>query len=91
MPTPPPQFQEALKQGRVLSPGGRPAKSAAAAAARAAALSRFREKRKNRTFQKKVRYESRKKLAEQRPRIGGQFVKQEVAAALAAVELAAGK
>jgi len=86
-------FQEALRQGRVPMPDGEflAPRSAAQLAARSAALARFREKRKNRTFQKKVRYESRKKLAEQRPRIRGQFVKQEVAAALAAVELASGK
>ncbi len=47
---------------------------------RKAAIDRFREKRKARTFNKKVRYESRKRLAESRPRIRGQFVKAEVAA-----------
>nr|GEX92992.1 putative CCT domain, CheY-like superfamily [Tanacetum cinerariifolium] len=40
---------------------------------RAAALNKFRQKRKERCFEKKVRYQSRKKLAEQRPRIRGQF------------------
>ncbi|KAJ6727163.1 TWO-COMPONENT RESPONSE REGULATOR [Salix purpurea] len=43
---------------------------------REAALSKFRQKRKERCFEKKVRYQSRKKLAEQRPRIRGQFVRQ---------------
>ncbi|KAJ0238090.1 Two-component response regulator-like APRR5 [Hirschfeldia incana] len=43
---------------------------------REAALNKFRLKRKDRCFDKKVRYESRKKLAEQRPRIKGQFVRQ---------------
>ncbi|KAG2239423.1 hypothetical protein Bca52824_091767 [Brassica carinata] len=43
---------------------------------REAALNKFRMKRKERCFEKKVRYESRKKLAEQRPRIKGQFVRQ---------------
>ncbi|KAL0896280.1 hypothetical protein Bca101_080241 [Brassica carinata] len=42
---------------------------------RAAALMKFRMKRKDRCFNKKVRYESRKKLAEQRPRVKGQFVR----------------
>lgn len=53
----------------------------AATRRRAAALLRFREKKKNRSFKPKVRYESRKRLAESRPRIKGQFVKPEVAAA----------
>ncbi|KAI5568258.1 hypothetical protein BDE02_12G003500 [Populus trichocarpa] len=43
---------------------------------REAALTKFRLKRKERCYEKKVRYESRKKLAEQRPRVKGQFVRQ---------------
>ncbi|KAH0470841.1 hypothetical protein IEQ34_000564 [Dendrobium chrysotoxum] len=43
---------------------------------REAALNKFRLKRKERCFEKKVRYLSRKKLAEQRPRVRGQFVRQ---------------
>nr|AVR93641.1 circadian-associated protein [Oncidium sp. CY-2018] len=43
---------------------------------REAALNKFRLKRKERCFEKKVRYLSRKKLAEQRPRVKGQFVRQ---------------
>ncbi|XP_031257482.1 two-component response regulator-like APRR5 isoform X2 [Pistacia vera] len=43
---------------------------------REAALTKFRLKRKDRCYDKKVRYESRKKLAEQRPRVKGQFVRQ---------------
>ncbi|XLR13085.1 hypothetical protein S83_041023 [Arachis hypogaea] len=45
-------------------------------ALREAALTKFRQKRKERCFEKKVRYHSRKKLAEQRPRIRGQFVRR---------------
>ncbi|CAI9091035.1 OLC1v1025952C1 [Oldenlandia corymbosa var. corymbosa] len=45
-------------------------------AQREAALNKFRQKRKERCYEKKVRYQSRKKLAEQRPRIRGQFVRQ---------------
>uniref|UniRef100_A0A803KZV1 Uncharacterized protein n=1 Tax=Chenopodium quinoa TaxID=63459 RepID=A0A803KZV1_CHEQI len=45
-------------------------------AEREAALAKFLQKRKNRCFEKKVRYQSRKKLAEQRPRVKGQFVRQ---------------
>ncbi|XP_073363910.1 two-component response regulator-like PRR37 isoform X8 [Aegilops tauschii subsp. strangulata] len=43
---------------------------------RVAAVNKFREKRKERNFGKKVRYQSRKRLAEQRPRVRGQFVRQ---------------
>ncbi|KAE8689756.1 Two-component response regulator-like APRR7 [Hibiscus syriacus] len=43
---------------------------------REATLTKFRQKRKERCFQKRVRYQSRKRLAEQRPRINGQFVQQ---------------
>ncbi|KAI3799485.1 hypothetical protein L1987_34783 [Smallanthus sonchifolius] len=44
-------------------------------AQREEALTKFRQKRDVRCFQKKVRYQNRKKLAEQRPRVRGQFVK----------------
>ncbi|XP_065860035.1 two-component response regulator-like APRR5 [Euphorbia lathyris] len=43
---------------------------------REAALTKFRLKRKDRCYEKKVRYQSRKRLAEQRPRVKGQFVRQ---------------
>ena len=43
---------------------------------RAAALAKFRQKRKDRCFDKKVRYVNRKKVAETRPRVRGQFVRQ---------------
>ncbi|KAL2992383.1 hypothetical protein AAZX31_10G046000 [Glycine max] len=46
---------------------------------REVALTKFRQKRKERRercFHKKVRYQSRKRLAEQRPRFRGQFVRQ---------------
>lgn len=42
---------------------------------RAQAWSKFKEKRKNLNFTKKIRYESRKQLAQARPRIKGQFVR----------------
>ncbi|XP_052174957.1 two-component response regulator-like APRR3 [Diospyros lotus] len=44
--------------------------------AREAALTKFCQKRKERCFQKKVWYQSRKRLAEQRPRVRGQFVRK---------------
>ncbi|KAL0056248.1 hypothetical protein WJX82_009232 [Trebouxia sp. C0006] len=58
---------------------------------RRAAIAKFREKRKARNFNKKVRYESRRRLAETRPRVRGQFVKAGTAAAqsIAAQEPAA--
>ncbi|XP_010520321.1 PREDICTED: two-component response regulator-like APRR3 [Tarenaya hassleriana] len=43
---------------------------------REAAIMKFRQKRKERCFEKRVRYHSRKKLAEQRPRVKGQFVRR---------------
>ena len=52
-----------------------PGNPAVWAANRKAALERLREKKKLRCFRKKVRYESRRRLAESRPRVRGQFVK----------------
>ncbi|OIT29753.1 PREDICTED: two-component response regulator-like APRR1 [Nicotiana attenuata] len=43
---------------------------------RTAALMKFRQKRKERCFDKKIRYVNRKKLAERRPRVRGQFVRK---------------
>ncbi|CAN4086312.1 unnamed protein product [Withania somnifera] len=43
---------------------------------RKAALMKFRQKRKERCFDKKIRYVNRKKLAERRPRVRGQFVRK---------------
>lgn len=37
---------------------------------------RYREKRKNRKFEKTIRYASRKAYAETRPRIKGRFAKR---------------
>ena len=48
---------------------------AAQRARREAALKKFKEKRANRCFIKKIRYTSRKQLAEARPRNRGQFVR----------------
>ncbi|XP_076901915.1 two-component response regulator-like APRR3 isoform X2 [Bidens hawaiensis] len=68
--------------GRIVFNGGDGSGSASGVdrererlAQREAALNKFRQKRKERCFEKKVRYQSRKKLAEQRPRIRGQFVR----------------
>eukprot|EP00262_Sarcandra_glabra_P002774 TRINITY_DN1316_c0_g1_i1.p1 TRINITY_DN1316_c0_g1~~TRINITY_DN1316_c0_g1_i1.p1 ORF type:complete len:573 (-),score=92.82 TRINITY_DN1316_c0_g1_i1:189-1907(-) len=43
---------------------------------REAALIKFKKKRKDRCFDKKIRYVNRKRLAEKRPRVRGQFVRQ---------------
>ncbi|XP_037496233.1 two-component response regulator-like APRR3 isoform X3 [Jatropha curcas] len=55
-----------------LKDGGIPFRSSQ----REAALTKFRLKRKDRCYEQKVRYQSRKRLAEQRPRVKGQFVRQ---------------
>lgn len=44
---------------------------------RAERVARYREKRKNRRFEKTIRYASRKAYAEVRPRIKGRFAKKE--------------
>jgi hypothetical protein len=44
---------------------------------RAERVARYREKRKNRKFEKTIRYASRKAYAEVRPRIKGRFAKKE--------------
>lgn len=46
------------------------------AADREARVLRYREKRKNRKFEKTIRYASRKAYAEARPRIKGRFAKR---------------
>ncbi|GLT37364.1 hypothetical protein SLA2020_116850 [Shorea laevis] len=62
---------EGRKEHGLLSPSGNSNPSIQ----REAALTKFHLKRKDRCYEKKVRYESRKKLAEQRPRVKGQFVR----------------
>lgn len=52
-------------------------------------VQRYREKRKRRTFEKTIRYESRKAYAEVRPRIKGRFATREEVAIMKA-EAAAG-
>lgn len=42
---------------------------------RAQALHKYKQKRKNLCFTKKIRYDSRKQLAQARPRVKGQFVR----------------
>ncbi|XP_074586257.1 zinc finger protein CONSTANS-LIKE 3-like [Curcuma longa] len=50
-----------------------------ARAEREARLTRYREKRKTRRFEKTIRYASRKAYAEARPRVNGRFVKRTAA------------
>lgn len=52
-------------------------------------VARYREKRKRRTFEKTIRYESRKAYAEVRPRIKGRFATREEVLAMKAAEAAA--
>ena len=49
---------------------------------------RYREKRKRRTFEKTIRYESRKAYAEVRPRIKGRFATKDEVIAMKAEALA---
>nr|CAB3445817.1 unnamed protein product [Digitaria exilis] len=49
---------------------------AASPESREARLMRYREKRKNRRFEKTIRYASRKAYAESRPRVKGRFAKR---------------
>ncbi|CAL5224442.1 g7128 [Coccomyxa viridis] len=51
---------------------------------REARVMRYREKRKRRTFEKTIRYQSRKAYAEVRPRIKGRFATKEEVAAMKA-------
>ncbi|KAF8654938.1 hypothetical protein HU200_061368 [Digitaria exilis] len=66
----------AAAAGVVLPGTGGAVAMVAAAAERVARVQRYREKRKNRRFQKTIRYASRKAYAEARPRIKGRFVKR---------------
>ncbi|GFH09644.1 uncharacterized protein HaLaN_04825 [Haematococcus lacustris] len=83
----PPSFPSlVVMAGAPLPPSAMSSRSSGASTSyRQAALQKYLIKKKNRTFHKKVRYESRKRLAEARPRVRGQFVKQEVLAAQQAV------
>ncbi|XP_076960788.1 two-component response regulator-like APRR7 isoform X2 [Bidens hawaiensis] len=64
------------KSGAGGDGGGEIRKDQQKSAQRQAALIKFRQKRKDRCFKKKIRYQNRKQLAEQRPPMRGQFVKQ---------------
>lgn len=63
-----------VRDGRSSAKTRAQSEEADRAAERQKALLRFREKKANRSFQKKVRYEFRKQLADSRPRDKGRFV-----------------
>lgn len=67
---------EILNEGSLLVHNGLKVMESHRSSQREAALTKFRLKRKERCYEKKVRYQSRKRLAEQRPRVKGQFVRQ---------------
>lgn len=69
-----PLFRCALSSGEP-SMGSRSPDSVSIAQARDSAMLRYKEKRKNRRFDKRVRYESRKARADIRKRVKGRFVK----------------
>ncbi|PNH09754.1 Zinc finger protein CONSTANS-LIKE 5 [Tetrabaena socialis] len=79
------QTPQLLPQAVLLPPAAQPKNTAAYNAALAAGayltreqrVARYREKRKNRKFEKTIRYASRKAYAEIRPRIKGRFAKKE--------------
>lgn len=65
--------------GRSMTTGSESANQAAQISSgidREARVLRYREKRKNRKFEKTIRYASRKAYAETRPRIKGRFAKR---------------
>ncbi|XP_030473568.1 two-component response regulator-like APRR1 isoform X2 [Syzygium oleosum] len=73
-----------LQQGQMSSPHSWPSFGSSSISEantnkvdrREAALIKFRQKRKERCFDKKIRYVNRKRLAERRPRVRGQFVRK---------------
>jgi hypothetical protein len=54
-------------------------------------LKRWKEKRKNRNFNKVIRYQSRKACADNRPRVKGKFVKVSSVPDLSKIREAAGQ
>jgi hypothetical protein len=59
-----------------VAAGGMVAAAPVTGEGREARLMRYREKRKNRRFEKTIRYASRKAYAESRPRVKGRFAKR---------------
>lgn len=67
---------DAMAMAEVSNPYAGRGASAVLGQEREARLMRYREKRKNRKFEKTIRYASRKAYAETRPRIKGRFAKR---------------
>uniref|UniRef100_J3LEN2 CCT domain-containing protein n=1 Tax=Oryza brachyantha TaxID=4533 RepID=J3LEN2_ORYBR len=67
---------DALSAGAGVAPSSMMVVVASKGKEREARLMRYREKRKNRRFDKTIRYASRKAYAETRPRIKGRFAKR---------------
>lgn len=81
-PPPPPRVPRSSKQRRQLAVERAGCSANQAKLNRAAAIERLRAKKQARTFQLKVRYACRKRIASSRPRINGRFAtKEEVAEA----------
>ncbi|XP_015572413.1 two-component response regulator-like APRR9 isoform X1 [Ricinus communis] len=75
-PTEKPTVPESSNDGGIVACDGFRGMDSDRFSQREAALTKFRLKRKDRCYEKKVRYQSRKRLAELRPRVKGQFVRQ---------------
>ena len=73
------------ESGICMNDGGADARGFSAAQA----LHKYKQKRKKLCFTKKIRYESRKQLAQARPRVKGQFVRMAAGATDADGEAAA--
>lgn len=69
-------YVESLSQGSFDFPRTVPMNQVETPMAREARVMRYKEKRKNRKFEKTIRYASRKAYAESRPRIKGRFAKR---------------
>lgn len=71
-----PDAQEPLKKTALLGSVSAEVCPSATKTVRAEALARYRMKKARRSFVKRVRYETRRNMATQRPRLRGRFVKK---------------
>jgi hypothetical protein len=70
--SPPHEGSQGMEYPTLMVPPGGPGETMA----REARVMRYKEKRKNRKFEKTIRYASRKAYAESRPRVKGRFAKR---------------